>query len=150
MIHFVDNSAALACMVKGYSKVQDSVKIACDYWLRVASLKAFVFCDRVESKSNLSDDPSRLNVGGVMEQLGAQLIHPNLEYLDLGQPDRDPASWFGCRHRLGKLLLQLVANLPIPLQAQAKNVLLPPAPTLASPGETSLAVTTQGHKQTSD
>ena len=30
IIHFLDNSAALGCLVKGYSKVQDFLKTACE------------------------------------------------------------------------------------------------------------------------
>ena len=94
VIHFVDNNGALVALVKGYSKVGDCIKIASDYWLRAASHRVFTYVDRVESKSNLSDGPSRFDVK-LVESLGAKFIEPNLTYLGCPAPPRNPGEWFG-------------------------------------------------------
>ena len=61
-IHFVDNDAASASLVKGYSPKSDSCEIAGAYWLQAALTSSDIYIDRVESKSNLSDGPSRLGL----------------------------------------------------------------------------------------
>ena len=55
VIHFVDNDSATACLIRGYSPKIDSCKIVGEYWLRAASARAFVYIDRVESKSNIAE-----------------------------------------------------------------------------------------------
>ena len=47
-----------------HSPSANNIKIVDDYWLRAASRELFIYYNRVESKSNISDDPSRLNVEG--------------------------------------------------------------------------------------
>ena len=95
VIHFVDNNGALGALVKGYSSVEDCIKLSSDYWLRAAARRVFLYVDRVESKSNVSDEPSRLKTNGLMHELGAVFDEPNLSYLDSPAPDRDPCRWFG-------------------------------------------------------
>jgi hypothetical protein len=46
LIHFIDNSAALKALVKGYSPSEDNIKIVGDYWLRAASRKLLIYCWR--------------------------------------------------------------------------------------------------------
>ena len=58
---FCDNDSASANLVRGYSPQVDSTSIVGDFWLTVARLKASVYIERVESKSNLADGPSRFN-----------------------------------------------------------------------------------------
>ena len=111
LIHFIDNSAALGALVKGYSPSEDNIKIVGDYWLRAASRKLFIYCDRVESKSNISDDPSRLNIEGVMSSIGATYWPPCLTFLEQPAPNRDPTQWFGGTARLGHLRTALFARL---------------------------------------
>jgi len=94
VIHFVDNSAALGALVKGYSKVQNCIKLASDYWLRAAAHRIYVFIDRVKSKSNISDEPSRLEFSKLMVELGASWVEPNLSLLAERAPARDPTVWF--------------------------------------------------------
>jgi hypothetical protein len=76
-----------------HSPSADNIKIVGDYWLRAASRKLFIYCDRVESKSNISDDPSRLNVEGIVASIGAIYIPPCLEFLEQPSPNRDPTQW---------------------------------------------------------
>ena len=111
LIHFIDNSAALGALVKGYSPSEDNIKIVGDYWLRAASRKLFIYCDRVESKSNISDDPSRLNIEGVMSSIGATYWPPCLTSLEQPAPNRDPTQWFGGAERVGHLRTALFARL---------------------------------------
>ena len=111
LIHFIDNSAALGALVKGYSPSEDNIKIVGDYWLRAASRKLFIYCDRVESKSNISDDPSRLNIEGVMSSIGATYWPPCLTFLEQPAPNRDPTQWFGGTERVGHLRTALFARL---------------------------------------
>ena len=81
--------------MKGYSKVQDCIKISSDYWLRAAAARMYVYLDRVESKSNVSDDPSRLCCDELMAKLHAVWDEPNLKFLGSPFPHRNPAHWFG-------------------------------------------------------
>ena len=111
VIHFVDNSAALSALVKGYSPVGDSIKLTCDYWLRAAKHRLNLWVDRVESKSNISDDPSRFNVEKEMERIGARYTPPNLSFLDSEAPSRQPNEWFGGLQRVKSMLVQLKAEL---------------------------------------
>ena len=62
VIHFCDNSAALGALVKGYSPNGDFLHMAGDYWLRCAKLKCCVVIYKVESKSNIADEPSKLDL----------------------------------------------------------------------------------------
>jgi len=95
LIHWVDNNAALGALVKGYSNATDTIRLVADYWLRLGKLRAYNYVDRVESASNLADDPSRLNEKNIMQQLGAEYIPPNISSFQVGEVDRSPTSWFG-------------------------------------------------------
>lgn len=57
-----------------------------------AKLKASIFIDRVESKSNLSDDPSRFDLK-LIRHLGGVWEPPNLN--SFTSPSIDPSKWFG-------------------------------------------------------
>ena len=59
VIHFIDNNAAASCLVKGYNPKTDSTPLIGDYWTTAAHHGIDIYIDRVESKSNLSDGPSR-------------------------------------------------------------------------------------------
>ena len=79
-------------------------------WLRAAAQKLSPYIDRVESKSNLSDEPSRPDIPPVlMKQLGAKFIPPALHVLKMGS--RDPSQWFGGRLRWPSLKEELLARL---------------------------------------
>ena len=74
-IHFVDNDAASASLVKGYSPKSDSCEIAGAYWIQAALTSSDIYIDRVESKSNLSDGPSRLDFA-ILASLGSIPVSP--------------------------------------------------------------------------
>ena len=73
---FIDNDAAAACLVRGYSPRHDSCALGGDFWLAASSSRLSVYIDRVESKSNLADGPSRL-VFDLMYKLQAVWTEPN-------------------------------------------------------------------------
>jgi len=94
VIHFVDNNSALGALVKGYSSKEDAIKIVADYWLRAMRLKILAYVDRVESKSNISDDPSRLNEFKTLQSIGASYREPVLDSL-VRKDSARPENWFG-------------------------------------------------------
>ena len=94
VIHFVDNNSALGALVKGYSSKEDAIKIVADYWLRAMKLKILAYVDRVESKSNISDDPSRLNEFKTLQLMGASYREPILDSIVRKDSSR-PEMWFG-------------------------------------------------------
>ena len=59
LIHFINNDSAAAGLVKGYFPQADSSAIIGEYWSVAATWGSDPYIDRVESKSNLSDEPSR-------------------------------------------------------------------------------------------
>ena len=75
LFHFVDNDAASSCLVKGYSPKVDSSELVGVYWLAAASAKTNIYIDRVESKSNLSDGPSRFDQT-LLERLDSLEVQP--------------------------------------------------------------------------
>ena len=99
--------------MKGYSPSEDSIKIVGDYWLRAASRKLLIYYDRVESKSNISDDPSRPSMKGTMASIGAVYIPPCLEFLEQPAPNRDPTRGFGEPIRVRRLREALFARMAV-------------------------------------
>ena len=74
-LHFVDNDSASASLVKGYSPRSDSCELVGIYWLQAAQIPVDIYIDRVESKSNLSDEPSRFS-DTLLLSLGSKAITP--------------------------------------------------------------------------
>ena len=96
-----------------------------------------IYADRVESDSNISDDPSRLNKNKVMEKIGAVYDEPCLDYLSEQAPSRDPRQWFGGSDHLQKLLARLkIAKSPLWVKASAGNALDLQKPTHHNPNAT--------------
>ena len=112
VIHFVDNNPALGALVKGYSNKSDAIRVVADYWLRAAAQKLSPYIDRVESKSNVSDEPSRPDVTQcLMRDLKARFVPPALHVLKLQEESRDPSLWFGGRLRWPSLKSELISRL---------------------------------------
>ncbi len=101
IIVFIDNDSAASNLVRGYSKISDSSLIVGEFWLAAASLNADVYCDRVSSKSNLADAPSRLD-DTLLRKMGATWTEPVID--QLCSPSVSPALWFGAaiEHTGGK------------------------------------------------
>ena len=93
LLHFRDNDSATACLIAGYSAKVDSTKIVGEYWLRRAKHKCFVYVNRVETHSNISDGPSRLDPSEVVA-LGAQFTEPCTDLFSSSPPSDDPFHWF--------------------------------------------------------
>ena len=74
-LHFVDNDSASASLVKGYSPRSDSCELVGIYWLQAAQIPVDIYIDRVESKSNLSDEPSRFS-DTLLLSLGSTPVTP--------------------------------------------------------------------------
>ena len=92
LLIFIDNDSAASNLVRGYSKISDSSTIVGQFWLTAASLNADVYCDRVSSKSNLADAPSRLD-DTLLCHMGATWTGPAFD--PQSSPSVTPASWFG-------------------------------------------------------
>ena len=92
IIVLIDNDSAASNLVKGYSPRLDSCAIVGHFWLMASHLQTMVYIDRVESKSNLADDPSRQR-NDLLLRLGAIWTDPCLD--SLTAPSTDPSKWFG-------------------------------------------------------
>ena len=95
---FIDNDSAAASLVKGYSPQHDGASIVGEFWLLAASLRSHVYIDRVESKSNIADGPSR-NDFTLVKSLGGLWSVPRTG--TLGTPSRSPPVWFGTPSQSG-------------------------------------------------
>eukprot|EP00969_Alexandrium_andersonii_P140001 6193343-Alexandrium_andersonii.AAC.1 len=85
VLHFIDNSSAWAALIKGYSPKLDSAQLVSAYWKSAALAFADIYVERVESKSNIADGPSRLSFAEV-EQLGFVWTDPVFDSSLLGPP----------------------------------------------------------------
>jgi len=121
--------------VKGYSSVEDCIKLSSDYWVRAAARRVFLYVDRVESKSNVSDEPSRLKTDGLMHELGAVFDEPNLSYLDSHAPDRDPCRWFGNKASWAQTVASLHAEIYPTSTQPGLGTFLKETPALLDPRE---------------
>ena len=88
---FIDNEGACANLVKGFSSQADSSAIVGQFWLMACSLELNIYVDRVESKSNPSDGPSRLDCS-FLTSIGSRWTNPQADPLE--NPQIDPAQWF--------------------------------------------------------
>ena len=59
VIHFIDNSSAVAALVKGYSQKPDSAHILHALWALVCGLSCAPWFEFVRTKANVADLPSR-------------------------------------------------------------------------------------------
>lgn len=77
-IHFIDNDAALSSIVRGSSSVAAGDAIISWTWLSVMDLKAWLWIDRVASKSNPVDGLSRGRKDGPWKCVENAWIDPAL------------------------------------------------------------------------
>ena len=59
VIHWIDNTSALAALIKGYSRVPDSAQIVHAFHSLNLGLKCRVWFEYVNTKANIADEPSR-------------------------------------------------------------------------------------------
>ena len=74
VIHWIDNTSAISCLIHGYSGKPDSALLVNAFHLFNAGLRADVHFEYVESKSNVADLPSRGEFLYVREVLGARRV----------------------------------------------------------------------------
>ena len=75
VILFVDNDSAASCLVRGFSPKQDTCSLVGQFWLAASESEVEVYIDRVESKSNIADGPSRLAFE-LLHSLSSQFTPP--------------------------------------------------------------------------
>ena len=59
VVHFVDNTSAVAGLRKGYSSRADTALILISFWLLITILRCNPWFEYVPSKLNIADLPSR-------------------------------------------------------------------------------------------
>ena len=80
VIHWIDNTSAISCLLHGYSSKVDSALLVNAFHLFNASLRANIHFEYVESKANVADLPSRRELCYLLCSLAAKrvptVIHP--------------------------------------------------------------------------
>ena len=56
----IDNNAALVALLKGYGSSELATRVVQAFWYSVVESRCLVWLDRVRSKANKADAPSRL------------------------------------------------------------------------------------------
>ena len=69
ILHFVDSTPAISCILKGYSKQGDLSDIAGRLWFECAAVMCSYIVEYVKSSCNLADGPSRGDIS-LMDKLG--------------------------------------------------------------------------------
>jgi hypothetical protein len=76
VLHFIDNTSALASLVKGYSWASDSSQIVHSFWALVLAITVDMWFEHVRSAANIADWPSRGMVLDLQRHFLAQPIQP--------------------------------------------------------------------------
>ena len=83
VLHFIDNTAALAGVIKGGGAQSDLASLAALFHLTVASLRCRVWAEYVESDANCSDGVSRRGPScPLVRALGAEFVPCRLPAVD--------------------------------------------------------------------
>ena len=72
---FIDNSGALHALVHGTLLAPEANEIVGRPWLNVAAQQVALFSQRVESKANIADGPTRHDLSEV-SKLGSTFLEP--------------------------------------------------------------------------
>ena len=72
-LHWIDNSSAVAALVKGYSGQPDSARIVHAVHATLAGLEARAWFEYVRTDANVADEPSRVDLSGRTYALGAAM-----------------------------------------------------------------------------
>ena len=75
MIHFVDNTSAIYCSIKGYSSDADTAALVHLLHAVMCELDVSVWFEYVPSAENISDGPSRAD-SELLVNLGAKRVQP--------------------------------------------------------------------------
>ena len=98
VIHFLDNTGAVAGLVKGYARAVDSGVVVNAFHAWNAGLQADVYFEYVRSKANIADMPSRLAIGEMFAALDRLGLAADTRRVDIVLPDTrgwraSAASW---------------------------------------------------------
>ena len=74
VIHWIDNTSAISCLLHGYSGKPDSARLVNAFHLFNAALRANIHFEYVESKSNVADLPSRRELTYLLLQLASRPV----------------------------------------------------------------------------
>ena len=74
VIHWIDNTSAISCLIHGYSGKVDSALLVNAFHLFNAGLKARIHFEYVESKANVADLPSRQEFVYLLLSLAARRV----------------------------------------------------------------------------
>ena len=83
VIHFIDNTSAIAALVRGYSGMPDSARLVHAFHAFNVGLQSLPWFAHVRSAANVSDGPSRGDVSYVRDVLGASFVESRFPDLDL-------------------------------------------------------------------
>ena len=91
IVHYIDSTLALACVVRGFSRKEDLSLIAGQLWYEMADLNIHYRAEYVASKKNLADGPSWGDLS-LMRAVGAD------EVLDWKWPSFEGGlgGWMSC------------------------------------------------------
>jgi hypothetical protein len=84
VIHWIDNTSALASLIKGYSRMPDSAQIIHAFHSLNLGLKCKVWFEYVNTKANIADEPSRgeLALLAELHSIEREIAHPALAAFD--------------------------------------------------------------------
>ena len=83
VVHFIDNTSAIAGLVKGYSWRPDSARLVHAFHAMNVGIMARVWFAHVRSAANVSDGPSRGDFDYVIHILGATYVATTFPPLEL-------------------------------------------------------------------
>jgi len=82
VLHWIDNTGALAVMAKAYSSEIDNGKMLHEFEMANSKIECVPYFEYVRSKANIADLPSRGEFEYLVHELGAKpvlpLVLPNL------------------------------------------------------------------------
>ena len=74
VIHFIDNSGAMGCLIKDYSSDVDSARLVHAFWGLACALEIDVWFEFVYSEANVADWPSRGDCSFLVDTLGSVAV----------------------------------------------------------------------------
>jgi hypothetical protein len=112
VIHWIDNTSAISCLVHGYSGKADSALLVNAFNLFNAGLKARIHYEYVESKANVADLPSRREFAYLLQTLGSSPVHMVIP---------DAGTWSGPLRRFLSMSLPDGAHAPRVLTSRKRS-----------------------------
>ena len=95
IVHYIDNTSAVAALVKGYSSAPDSARIVHAFHSHSLQLCAGVWFQYVNTKANVADLPSRGDVAFLSDVL--QSTEVSVHWPDISGFSQGPSFWMGAR-----------------------------------------------------